>query len=191
MPFPKSIYELTKVLPKKDREKVRNAMLEFYFDGTEPCGLSENARRVFEGVRGRLHQSRVNSMNRGGESAMESGNETPMETANETAMETDYERRTDGATKPPTKPRPEGEGEGEIEGEEGKGRARFRAPAPAEVAAYARGAGLSLDAERFCDFYASKGWRVGRSPMKDWKAAARNWARRDEPAKAARFDEYA
>ena len=30
------------------------------------------------------------------------------------------------------------------------------------------------------DFYESKGWMVGRSKMKDWKAAARNWAARDK-----------
>ena len=36
-----------------------------------------------------------------------------------------------------------------------------------------------MDGAAFCDFYASKGWKVGSSPMRDWRAAARNWARRD------------
>lgn len=31
--------------------------------------------------------------------------------------------------------------------------------------------------ERFWDFYESKGWLVGKSPMRDWKAACRNWKR--------------
>ena len=31
--------------------------------------------------------------------------------------------------------------------------------------------------ERFWDFYASKGWKVGNAAMKDWKSAARNWVR--------------
>jgi hypothetical protein len=60
-----------------------------------------------------------------------------------------------------------------------KRKAAFAAPTPEEVSGYAEEAGISLDAARFCDFYASKGWRVGSSPMKDWRAAARNWARRD------------
>jgi len=30
-------------------------------------------------------------------------------------------------------------------------------------------------ADRFCDFYESNGWKVGKNKMKDWKAAARNW----------------
>ncbi len=29
----------------------------------------------------------------------------------------------------------------------------------------------------FWDYYESNGWRVGRNPMKDWKAAARRWKR--------------
>jgi len=34
-----------------------------------------------------------------------------------------------------------------------------------------------FDAERFIDFYTSKGWVVGKTKMKDWKAAVRNWLR--------------
>lgn len=86
---------------------------------------------------------------------------------------------------------------------EGK-RARFRAPDPTEVAEYADGyaeskgvrlASTGFDAERFCDFYASKGWRVGRSPMRDWKAAVRGWIARDRREGGAgddpRFAAYA
>ena len=63
----------------------------------------------------------------------------------------------------------------------GARRKRFAPPTVAEVEAYASeyaaAHGGSLDAERFCDHYASKGWRIGSSPMKDWKAAVRNWMR--------------
>jgi hypothetical protein len=39
-------------------------------------------------------------------------------------------------------------------------------------------AGSSEDeANKYFDYYTANGWRVGRSPMKDWKAAARNWLR--------------
>ncbi|MDA0682152.1 MAG: hypothetical protein O2781_02250 [Bacteroidetes bacterium] len=36
----------------------------------------------------------------------------------------------------------------------------------------------NLDAETFFDYYESKGWVVGNSPMIDWKASARNWEKR-------------
>jgi len=58
-------------------------------------------------------------------------------------------------------------------------RRRFVAPTPDEVRAYAAQKGIAIDADRFCDYYASKGWMVGRSPMRDWHAAARGWAARD------------
>ena len=63
--------------------------------------------------------------------------------------------------------------------EETPKRVRFVPPTAEEVNAYCSEKHLSVDAQRFVDFYASKGWRVGSSPMKDWKAAVRNWASRD------------
>jgi hypothetical protein len=38
----------------------------------------------------------------------------------------------------------------------------------------------NLDAQRFHDFYSSKGWMIGKNKMKDWRAAARNWISRNE-----------
>lgn len=61
-----------------------------------------------------------------------------------------------------------------------KTRARFTPPTVEEVAEYCREKGYGVDAHRFVDFYTSKGWMVGRSPMKDWKAAVRNWAGSDK-----------
>ena len=64
-------------------------------------------------------------------------------------------------------------------------RARFTPPNADQVAAYAQEMGKTIDAQRFVDFYACKGWKVGCSPMKDWKAAARNWIACDsQPAPA-------
>lgn len=56
---------------------------------------------------------------------------------------------------------------------------RFTPPTMEEVAAYCSERGNSVDAERFCSFYQSNGWKVGKNPMKDWKAAVRTWEKRD------------
>lgn len=61
----------------------------------------------------------------------------------------------------------------------GRAQARFSPPTPEEVGAYASEAGISIDPGAFVDHYASKGWKVGSQPMRDWRAAVRNWARRD------------
>lgn len=60
---------------------------------------------------------------------------------------------------------------------------RFVPPSVEDVKTYSEAAGLALDAGKFVDFYTAKGWKVGRNPMKDWRAAARN-ASRDGWAKA-------
>lgn len=54
---------------------------------------------------------------------------------------------------------------------------RFTPPTQEQVAEYCRERGNSVDAQRFVDFYSSKGWKVGNQPMKDWKAAVRTWER--------------
>ena len=32
-----------------------------------------------------------------------------------------------------------------------------------------------IEAEKFVNYYESNGWKVGKNPMKNWKAAANNW----------------
>lgn len=59
-------------------------------------------------------------------------------------------------------------------------RVRFVPPTEAEVIDYCLQACIEIDTEAFIDFYTSKGWKVGSQPMKDWKAAVRNWSRRDK-----------
>ncbi len=55
----------------------------------------------------------------------------------------------------------------------------FTPPTTADVEEYARQMGYTIDANRFCDFYESKGWMVGKNKMKDWKAKVRNWIKED------------
>ena len=67
------------------------------------------------------------------------------------------------------------EEEEEIEEQEEK-RDRFKAPTLEEL----KKEFPNLDAQRFHDFYSSKGWMIGKNKMKDWRAAARNWISRNE-----------
>ena len=52
---------------------------------------------------------------------------------------------------------------------------KFAPPSLEEVEAYCKERGNTVDAAQFIDFYASKGWFVGKVTMKDWKAAIRTW----------------
>lgn len=62
---------------------------------------------------------------------------------------------------------------------------RFSPPTIEEIRAYILEKGYSFDAERFFDFYESKGWFVGKNKMKDWKAAIRNWAKGEKERRSA------
>ena len=72
---------------------------------------------------------------------------------------------------------------------------KFTPPTAEQVREYCYGRGpeyQSIDPEEFVAFYQSKGWMVGKSPMKDWRAALTTWARKrvrgggrpQEPVKA-------
>lgn len=79
-----------------------------------------------------------------------------------------------------------------------KGGKRFAPPARDEVSAYAleyaAQKGLDpggFDAERFVDYYTANGWKVGRNAMRDWRAAVRDWVRRDcQGTTKGGIDEY-
>lgn len=84
----------------------------------------------------------------------------------------------------------QGKGKGEGKGEsKGKGNIppispqgetiRFVPPSLEEVASYCRDRGSSINPQAFVDHYTSNGWMVGRTKMKDWRAAVRNWERND------------
>lgn len=56
---------------------------------------------------------------------------------------------------------------------------RFTAPTLEEVKEYCAERKNGVDAERFVNYYTANGWKVGKNPMKDWKAAVRTWERND------------
>lgn len=86
----------------------------------------------------------------------------------------------------------------------GGGRKKFTIPTPEEVQAYCNERNNGISGQQFCDFYSAKGWKIGKEPMKDWKAAVRTWEirRKDQSPpitqsqaqiltpKRIRFDEY-
>ena len=99
----------------------------------------------------------------------------------EKEMEKEKEKEMEKETEidiPPTSP------QGEVPGGTSAKSFHFVAPSVEQVrdfmAAFCAKQGYALEdnlADRFCDFYGSKGWKVGRSPMKSWECTARNWCR--------------
>ena len=74
-------------------------------------------------------------------------------------------------------------------------RKRFSPPSFQDVSDYFfEKSGNSSSAQKFIDFYESKGWMVGKNKMKDWKASVRNWISREKesakPANKKQTDDY-
>ena len=68
---------------------------------------------------------------------------------------------------------------------------RFQKPTIEEIADYCAQRNNGIDPEEFFSFYESKGWCVGKSPMKKWKSAVITWEKkqkRDQKHFISRFE---
>ena len=115
-------------------------------------------------------------------------NENANQTANETLTKTETNEEPNAnqtnneVLKREKEPKREKELQEEKELPKGNSKKKkFFPPSLDDVAAYVLSHGYSVDPERFVAFYESKGWVVGKSPMKDWKAAVRTWEYSNRP----------
>ena len=63
----------------------------------------------------------------------------------------------------------------------------FKAPTVDDVYLYMNERGYfnsNVECSKFVDFYESKGWLVGKTKMKDWKASVRQWISRNNERQA-------
>lgn len=67
---------------------------------------------------------------------------------------------------------------------------RFIPPTVEQVREYCETRNNDIDAEHFVDFYASKGWMIGKNKMKDWKAAVRTWENKRKEKERQEQKEY-
>lgn len=168
---------VSRIKKKADRADAYDAICAYALREEEPdfSKMSDAAQIAFLLIKPNLDSSRRKAKSgKGGGSKKANGkkNESKPE-ANSKQEEHESEKEK------------EIEKEGEIENEcypptplpGGTKAKRFIPPTVDEVAAYCQERGNSLDPDAFVDFYASKGWMVGKNPMKDWKAAVRTWER--------------
>lgn len=182
--FYRSYYEALKKLPKKDREAAVMAICEYALNGQEST-LSGIASVVFSLVKPTLNSGRkkAESGKRGGSknAASVKQSESKPEAkskqehhASEIEREIEIEIEKEYECISPDPPN--------------RGQKKFVPPSVEEVSAYCQERNSAVEPQEFIDFYASKGWMVGKTPMKDWKAACRNaekwdrWGRKDAKA---------
>ncbi|MEG2831737.1 MAG: hypothetical protein RR923_03055, partial [Bacilli bacterium] len=61
---------------------------------------------------------------------------------------------------------------------------KFEKPTIAEIENYCKEINSNINAHNFYDFYESKGWLIGKNPMKCWKACVRTWERNTKGVKS-------
>ena len=171
---------------RREGDELIGMIVRYLRTGEEPEPRTDTQEAVLTAIRPVMETSRSRIV-AGGNGGKSSSND---------ASKAESKRPSKTGSKPQSKaeskrPSEEEEEVGRGIKEEGKASAaRFRAPSPEEVAeyaaAYAASKGIDLastdfDPERFVDFYAQKGWMVGKSRIKDWKASVRNWVRTSKP----------
>lgn len=194
----RSYYDALKEIPAEEFRAIVLAVCAYALDGEEP-ELSGVARAIFTLIRPTLEVGRSKAENRSRTeqtsiSAEQTGNR-PEQTKNK-PEQTENKRKQTGNKPEQTRKEKEKEKEREKESENDSycsppppsGPKRFVPPTLAEVQSYVAQRQSPVDPQGFIDFYASKGWMVGKTPMKDWKAACRNaetwerWSRTEASA---------
>ena len=183
---------------RREGDELIGMIVRYLRTGEEPEPRTDTQEAVLTAIRPVMEtsRSRIVAGGNGGKSSSSDANKaeskrpskTGSKPASKSGSKTPSKSSNSDASKAESKqPSEEKEEVGRGIKEEGKASAaRFRAPSPEEVAeyasAYAASKGIDLastdfDPERFVDFYAQKGWMVGKAKMKDWKASVRIWVR--------------
>lgn len=186
---------------RREGDELIGMIVRYLRTGEEPEPRTDTQEAVLTAIRPVMEtsRSRIVAGGNGGKSSSKAESKRPSKTGSKPQSKSGSKTSSDLASKAESKRTSEEEEEvGRGIKEEGKaGAARFRAPSPEEVAeyasAYAASKGIDLastdfDPERFVDFYAQKGWMVGKSRMKDWKASVRNWVRTSKPKHETRLE---
>ena len=194
---------------RREGDELIGMIVRYLRTGEEPEPRTDAQEAVLIAIRPVMEtsRSRIVAGGNGGKSssndASKAESKRPSKPLSKSGSKTASKSSSNDASKAESKRPSEEEEEEEEEEEVGRGikeeergsKARFRAPSPEEVAEYARsyaeGKGLDLastdfDPERFVDFYAQKGWVVGKAKMKDWKASVRIWVRSSKPMERKR-----
>lgn len=66
---------------------------------------------------------------------------------------------------------------------------RFVKPNVEDIIDYCNERNNYVDPQKFYDYYSSNGWKVGKNPMKDWRAAVRTWEKNTEAPKKSKVEQ--
>lgn len=170
--------EVTAELTAQEKGRLIDAIVLYASGGNWQEQIKGNERYLFPAFRKQIDRANEISSVR----AMAGANGVKQREANKSKP-----KQTEAnESKPPNNNNNENKEEKENDKVGITARARFTPPTAEEVAAYCRERGNRVNPRKFVDFYTSKGWRVGKEPMKDWRACVRTWEQEDAGGSARR-----
>jgi len=193
--------ELMESLENEEKGRLFDAMLAYAEDGTAPV-LEGNERFVWAMARriidreAEAYEEKVNSAQRargnkrkapaapesteeGLESTEESliSKDAPMVSSEEKEKEKDHEKEKEKEKENEKDPLQENVCVSKEKAAEG--RPGTHTPGREEIEAYCRERQNGIDADYFFNYYQAAGWRMGQTPIRDWRALVRTWEKRD------------
>lgn len=187
--FYESFYEAINELDDRDQLEVYRALCEYALTGTMP-ELSGVASAMFKLMKPQIDANNKRRENgKKGAEYGKLGGRPPKEKPQENHKETPKKPQENGKATPNVNVNDNVN----VKEKENKKKStqRFSPPTVAQVKKFCDDHGYHLDAQRFVDYYTSNGWMVGRNKMKDWQAAARNWAKKnDTVVSGTKFSNY-
>ena len=177
---------LNKITSKAERNALCFALISYGFSGEVPqdLKLNKNNLLLFE-----VLKNNFIAKNQGGAPIGNNNRCSTVEKNNSTVhqpLSENIKQKTENIS--PLISSPQGDNT-QIDLEEAIAKTkRFTKPTIAEIQTYCQEKNKTIDAERFWNFYESKGWKVGKNPMKDWRAAVCNWAKDSKPAPVVQED---
>ena len=169
--FFQNFKETADKLPDDLRLKFYDAMTDYVFNGVEPEDSLINA--LITAIKPSLDKTDE----RGGarEGAGRKSNEIKNNQNNSKEIKTNQNNQSFQETETETR---NGSIEKENIAKEKVAKApTFKKPTLEEVKAYCQERNNVVDAEKWIDHYTANGWKVGKNPMRDWKATVRTWER--------------
>ena len=205
--FHRSFWDAIEQLPVKDQLPILKAIIILGLFGEEPVKMSPTQNAFYllgrpvilkgrnKAANGRKGGSKKEANRKQNESKNESASDLPLSDNNSDSESvtdsvtdkgvilTDYDKGQ-GTKGQGSVPSEHDKGYGEAKADKPPARNRFVPPSADEVREYCREQGYThVDPDYFVNYYTSKGWLVGKTKMKDWKAAVRGWESRDKSSR--------
>ena len=183
--FYRSFAESISLLPDSDKLVIYEAITRYALDGVEPDveAFSPFAQLLWTALKPNFEADRrryENGTRGGAPKGNSNASKQPKNNQETTEKQPKNNQETSNVNenvnvKVNEKEKENVKGEGVVATAPHQG-VRFTPPSLKEIRDYISERGYKdIDPRRFADYYASTGWRVGNSPMHDWRAALRRW----------------